>query len=93
MPYISERDRSEVDDIIEGIIEKVTSSDNNKTEIDSSKIIYIFYKTLKKLYGGYGKGFLEKSDPIRILGCIEHEYYRKIIAPHEEIKIKENGDI
>jgi hypothetical protein len=30
---------------------------------------------------------------IGVLGCIQQELYRRLVAPYEDIKIKENGDV
>lgn len=33
------------------------------------------------------------NDIIGVLECAKQEYYRRVVGPYEEIKIKENGDL
>jgi hypothetical protein len=43
---------------------------------------------------GTGKRCYEKYNSIMgALSCIQHELYRRMIAPYEDKKIQENGDV
>lgn len=38
-------------------------------------------------------GYSAYNDVIGALECAKQEFYRRIVAPYEDIKIKENGDV
>jgi hypothetical protein len=40
-----------------------------------------------------GRSYQTFNDIVGALECAKFEFYRRIIAPHEDIKIKENGDV
>ncbi|HOK39385.1 MAG TPA: hypothetical protein PLC87_12045 [Bacteroidales bacterium] len=46
---------------------------------------------LAKLY--YEKTFTTMSQIIGVLESVKQEFYRRVVAPYEEEKIKENGDV
>ena len=52
---------------------------------------YSITKILDELYGGGGYSVHERA--IGILECAKQEYYRRKLAPYEDKKRKENGDV
>lgn len=78
MPYLEERKRSLVDGT------GVTTT--------SGELTYRLYVAcLKHLPHEYRYGDLNE-----ILGCLEatkQEFYRRVVAPYEDKKIAENGDV
>lgn len=46
---------------------------------------------LAKLY--HEKTFTTMSQIIGVLESVKQEFYRRVVAPYEEEKIKENGDV
>ncbi len=35
----------------------------------------------------------ELNEIIGVLECVKQEFYRRVVVPYEEIKMKENGDV
>ena len=54
---------------------------------------YIIYKLIKDVYDSKPHGWEEKSDVLKVLEDVKLEYYRKVLAPHADKKIEQNGDI
>ena len=81
MPYISDSDkRREIDAIV-----KV----HRKTLTDKGSINYLLFKLAKETCDNYG-------DFRSLFGELEAaklEIYRRLVAPYEDKKIKENGDV
>lgn len=38
-------------------------------------------------------GYSELNEVIGVLECVKQELYRRVIAPYEETKIQDNGDV
>ena len=78
MPYIKEAARAYID--------------NGNSPRSAGELTYIVYAAALHLLGR-APTF---SDFAAVLGAIEAakmEIYRRIIAPYEDMKVKENGDI
>lgn len=83
MPYISQEDRKELD----GHLEKrspVTWGEFNYTI--TRQILDFLHNKTDSSYAAY-------NSVIGMLECIKQELYRRMIAPYEDKKIKENGDV
>jgi len=96
MPYINEEERPELDIAIENLI---TAIRNNKTSLNNphdmashlGRINYTFSRVLAGLMGhpSYNKIAMITG----VLENIKQEFYRRIAAPYEDQKIRQNGDI
>lgn len=88
MPYIKETSRTFVDDKIEKIIEVI------ETE---GELCYCIYAILVRFCKKFKKDnlfcFNIIARCISAIECAKLEFYRRIVAPYEDIKIKENGDV
>jgi len=84
MPYIKQRDREAL-------------SDGSLFPYDEGDLAYVLTeKTLRFLYGGAGKtalGFSDYATAMGIIECVKLELYRRMVAPYEDKKMKENGDV
>lgn len=40
-----------------------------------------------------GKNYALLNEVMGVLACVSQEMYRRVVAPYEDVKIKENGDI
>ena len=84
MPYISnDKDRRIfMDEIVNLMIDH-----DVKVNGDLNYILYAFCKRyVKPSYNNY-KNFVGELD------CCAKEIYRRLVAPYEDKKIKENGDV
>lgn len=85
MPYIKPYQR----DILEPFVDELAQ--RCSTSGDFTYVIYALAKTMVKYQHGRDYDYLSK-----IIGCMEcakTEFYRRIVAPYEDQKIKENGDV
>ena len=84
MPYIKQEKRPEMDEIVKLMVEKGVKVDG-----DLNYILFKFFKyhiNKKESYNNY------KSFCGELRQCAT-EIERKLLAPYEEKKIKENGDV
>jgi hypothetical protein len=81
MPYISQEDRKEIDKIVQLLNDDVTPQ---------GRLNYLIFAYVKRCilpsYNNY-------KEVIGELECCKLEIYRKLIAPYEEKKMLENGDV
>lgn len=82
MPYIHQHAREFVDlQIPPGLIFETAGEVN-----------YAFTKILKE-YLGPEPGYQKFNEVIGILECCKLEVYRRMVAPYEDTKIVQNGDV
>jgi len=90
LPYIKKggpTGREHWDPIIDPIIEDLRKLPPE--EVDGV-INYIVTKMLKKIYPAR---YYHYNKAIGVLECIKQEFYRRIVAPYEDKKMLENGDV
>lgn len=85
MPYITQGKRAQTDTEIDALIAKLQ-------KMGLGDAVYAVYRLLTKLYGNKDS-FTVKAQALSVLQAVELEYYRKVIAPYEDKKIQENGEI
>ena len=51
---------------------------------------YVVTRILKEVYP---LRYFHLNKAIGVLECIKQEYYRRVTAPYEDIKIQESGDV
>lgn len=54
---------------------------------------YIISKLLKYIVDGKGESYQTFNDLMGVLECCKQEFYRTKVAPYEDAKRLENGDI
>jgi hypothetical protein len=84
MPYISEGIRNASDVTREGLYNRAGTPGVLNLQI--TKLCLEYLETA-------GKSYWECNDVIGALECCKLEFYRRLVAPYEDIKIKENGDV
>lgn len=84
MPYISKIGRPAFDQHLKEIGPLTLSAgDLNYC------ITYLVHAYLK----AHGKSYSTMNDCIGVLDAAKMEFYRRVVAPYEDIKIAENGDM
>lgn len=79
MPYISKEKRHDID--------------NNISEItNAGELNYAITQLLKKYLEINGKSYSKINDILGALEGAKLEFYRRVAAPYEDIKIVTNGD-
>lgn len=82
MPYITEKDRSDIDCYVD-ILSPSTPEQLN----------YAITRMVNNYFIDFGGvSYLRYNEVIGVLECAKMELYRRIAAPHEDQKIESNGD-
>jgi hypothetical protein len=87
MPYIKMEDRGKYESVLE---ELITILKGLPVESVDGELNYIVTKVLKEIYP---LRYFNLNRAIGVLECIKQEFYRRVAAPYEDIKIEENGDV
>ena len=85
MPYIKNNDREKFRRIL-GII-KATPPEN------AGELNYLITKLCHLYVEAKGERYQQYNDVLGALEGVKAELYRRKIAPYEDKKIKENGDV
>lgn len=87
MPYIKSEKRGKYDKALQelvGILKSLPAE-----EVDG-ELNYIVTKILK---GVYPLKYYQLNKAMGVLECIKLEFYRRVAAPYEDVKMKESGDV
>lgn len=87
MPYIKPESRPEIDELLAGLASHLASLPD--TEQDGA----LNYAITKILHQVYPPRYYNYNRAIGALECIKLELYRRKVAPYEDEKITENGDV
>ena len=89
MPYIKQEDRQYYDGLIDEMVSVIR--DNNERTGLSGTLNYIITRLVK---GAYGEcRYNDYNSIVGLLECAKMELYRRSVAPYEDTKIEENGDV
>jgi len=97
MPYIDQRSREIVDEALEPILTYFSQAGDIVTY--DGEMNYAITRLLLSFYGGKGvlnngnRGYQAYNRAMGVLECVKQEFYRRKIAPYEEKKMKQNGDV
>ena len=87
MPYIKTEKRVKYDKALHELVSILKSLPPE--EVDG-ELNYVVTKILK---GVYPLKYYQINKAIGALECIKLEFYRRVAAPYEDVKIKESGDV
>ena len=90
MPYIKRNSRIAYDELIEEIVSILRTIDDS--ELDG-RLNYIISRLLFKAYFADGVRYVKINRAVGVLECAKLELYRRIAAPYEDKKRRENGDV
>lgn len=79
MPYIKEYLRDEIE--------------NGSIPVDAGQLNYVITSLCNLYLAEIGKTYSTINEVIGVLECAKLEMYRRIAAPYEDEKCKENGDV
>lgn len=82
MPYISQERRRELEDF-----------DYTDAEISAGDLNFMISTLLNEIIHAKGLSYSTINELIGMLECAKLELYRRVAAPYEDLKIKENGDV
>ncbi len=89
MPYISEDKRYIYLELINQLAKKIRLEEGAGNTIDGH-VNFIISKLLDKVYT---PKYFNYNRAMGVLESVKQEFYRRKIAPYENKKIEENGDI
>jgi len=87
IPYIKQEERKK----FEWVIDNLVAFLNEKPDDIAGNLNYVITSVLKKL--SKDLRYKKANELIGVLECIKLEYYRRVVAPYEDKKIQENGDV
>jgi len=97
MPYIKQSQRDDWKIILYDLINQLNDVKMIHPEDFAGNLNYVFSKTLKEVATkrnvAFKPGYRFYNEIMGVLDCVKMEFYRRYVAPYEDTKIKENGDI
>ena len=87
MPYIKSEKRKKYEKIIQELVGILKSLPPEEVDGDLN---YVVTKLLKEVYP---LRYYHINKAVGVLECIKLEFYRRVAAPYEDLKIKESGDV
>jgi hypothetical protein len=87
MPYITGEERRELDPAIDMLVAKLRQAPVEKVD---GRLNYVISRLLAQLYP---KGYFHYNRAMGVLASAMQEFYRRRVAPYEDVKISENGDV
>jgi len=82
MPYIPQEDRADLD-----------SGQRDDKPLNVGELTYMLYKMCLEYVDDNHVSYKDYAHVMGALECTKMEFYRRILAPYEDIKIRENGDV
>ena len=87
MPYIKQDQRPKIDTLLKPLIAHIKSL---PTEDQDGSINYALTKVLKNVYP---MKYFHLNRALGVLTAVTQEFYRVVVGPYEDTKIKENGQV
>jgi hypothetical protein len=88
MPYVYREVRNELDAVLDTLIALIPEALGK--EVSDGTVNYVITRIIDAAYGMGGYGKFNRA--MGVLDCVSKEFYRRKVAPYEDIKLKENGD-
>jgi len=92
MPYVAEKWKYKYQKCIENLSSRLIEDTFGGRE-NNGVVVYAIYLMLKRIYSRGVSDFEVKSNALKVLESAKLEYYRRVLVPYEEEKIKINGDV
>lgn len=96
MPYIKQKDRDKLDGVIQELIVAIKGNMDKAGVLGTDAenldgvLNYCFFKICKEIYP---QKYHWYNRMMGMMECCKAELYRRLVAPYEDIKIEENGDV
>ena len=87
MPYIKPENRKKYDKVLKELVSILKTLPPEKID---GELNYVVTKILKEIYP---LRYFHINKAIGVLECAKLEFYRRVAAPYEDLKIKESGDV
>jgi len=87
MPYIKSENRKKYEKVLRELVDILKPL--SPEEVDG-ELNYVVTKILKDVYP---LRYFHINKAVGVLECIKLEFYRRVAAPYEDLKMKESGDV
>lgn len=87
MPYIKSENRKKYEKVLRELVDIMKPLPLE--EVDG-ELNYVVTKILKDVYP---LRYFHINKAVGVLECIKLEFYRRVAAPYEDLKMKESGDV
>lgn len=84
MPYIKQEDRDKIADELNSLL---------SVSLSSGELNFVITELCNAYLRHHKPNYSTMNNIIGVLECAKQEYYRRICAPYEDQKSKENGDV
>lgn len=92
MPYIAQEKRDVLDSHIKRLVDALLYlKREDRDNVMVGNINYVFTKLLAGVYSS--PRYEDINSIVGVCQCVALEYYRRIAAPYEDMKIESNGDV
>ncbi len=89
MPYISQKDRDSLEHQLMSLSVRLTTMEEGW----AGRLNYTISSLINRIIEQKGMSYSVANEIIGVLECAKLELYRRVIAPYEDEKIAENGDV
>ena len=94
MPYITQEQRAKWDQFLAPIIAHMREQEFNEQHFPSvGELNYLMTRLAIEYTNVVGSSYTTFNSVIGAFECAKQEYYRRSVAPYEDQKIKQNGDV
>jgi len=90
MPYIKKENRQQYNSFIEDITNELSNYEHNNFSV--GELNYVISSIIWNLFEK-NKSYTTGNNLIGVLECVKQEFYRRKVAPYEDKKKEENGDV
>ena len=90
MPYIKPENRERYKKALDELVFLLDQCNEDNIEGETN---YVITTIMKRLFGHKYIKYRHLNRAIGILECAKLEFYRRTVAPYEDKKIEENGDV
>lgn len=87
MPYVEAQARPQLDALMDPLIDHVKEM---PTEVQDGVLNYALTRMLKSIYPSR---YFHFNRALGVLSAVTQEYYRVVVGPYEDTKIKQNGQV
>lgn len=93
MPYIRKLYRYDLEPFVTALAEHMQEMKGERSYLEYPGLLnYSITTLIKKVYGD-DLSYADHNEIIGMLECVKQEWYRRQVAPYEDGKIEENGDV
>jgi hypothetical protein len=84
MPYITQEEREDLAPVLDPLLDLART-------LSKGEVNYIVTKIIVSKYGR--GGYDQRSEGASVLQDAHDEFYRRVVAPYEDMKKEANGDV